>query len=187
MNNPNLRQGVGHWRHQRSVQISNTSSSKPLATAKGSGRLIYDACGDNRPRPLSRKNPPTIMSVGLGDWGQVWPSWGQLGAKLSQLGVLWPFWVPRGLDRSLWDRSWGHLGPKWAPNGSQVGSQIVPRRPLGGVLGLYCPQDGPKSKKDVQKWFLDPSWTPKLGPKSVQNRYKKVSKNDMRFITNLCP
>ena len=83
-----------------------------MSPAKDRGRRIYDACGDNRPRPLAIAIDIAIaigIAIAIATWcglGALGMSWGGLGAVLERLGG--------GLGRSrafgcVFGRSWGRL------------------------------------------------------------------------------
>ena len=69
-------------------------------------------------------------------------------------------------------------GPKSILGGLLGGSWRV-LGVLGGILGPSWPQDGPKSPKDLEKWFLGPPLGAHLG---AQNRSKLVPRAIRKVI-----
>ena len=87
----------------------------------------------------------------FGDTVKDGPSWGQLGANMSQLGaILGPTWGQRD-----------QVGPTWA-NMRQLGANLGPTwDPLGAILGATWPNMGQHEAN------LEPTWG-SLGANSGQ-------------------
>ena len=109
---------------ERSTEKKQPSRSKTIKRQNDRGRAFVDILEN----PGLRGRAFVDALASLGDSLGHGPSWGQLGANMSQHG---PTWTNLGQHGSTWNQHGAHLGPtwrqlgtNWAQHESKVGANL---------------------------------------------------------------